>query len=233
MKYQKRRIALFYFITFCYTALVFVLCVERFIILGDYIYKLFGVDVTNLVIEYRIRSVRLHLFSGYSFWDMVSNTMLFIPFGIIIMTMKKKVEVIFSLIIILLMTCFIEAMQFIFKTGVSDINDVVFNFLGGVIGIGIYLIIFKINKNDKIKTMKFIPTVSLQALIFLAYYLYDMFILLGERYVFSFVDGIIFLVYFLLLKILFLQDFTKKQLYLYYLLSIAFSLYFVFIFMAI
>ncbi|MGR5961227.1 VanZ family protein [Bacillus cereus] len=60
-----------------------------------------------------------------------------------------------------------EAIQFIFAIGRSDITDVLDNTLGGVIGIGIYALLFKIFKN---RTVKVVNILALVVTVFIVLY---------------------------------------------------------------
>ena len=114
--------------------------------------------VAQITITSRITDVRplynLMLFWSYQaiaegrttlimevFWNLV----LFVPIGIllmIILTVKRKwlITVVFGL---LLSSC-IEVVQLIFHRGLFEFDDIFHNTLGTVIGIAIYIIVFKL-----------------------------------------------------------------------------------------
>jgi len=52
--------------------------------------------------------------------------------------MDSKIIFIKNTTIIILSSLFLEVIQYIFSIGVSDINDVILNLLGGILGIVIY-----------------------------------------------------------------------------------------------
>ncbi|GGD58798.1 VanZ family protein [Paenibacillus nasutitermitis] len=91
--------------------------------------------------------------------EIIDNILLFIPLGIYICMLKnewpfmKKVLPIFSL------TLVFEVIQFIFAIGRSDITDVLGNTLGGVIGIGIYALLFRIFKNRTFRIINILALV--------------------------------------------------------------------------
>ncbi|NLP27549.1 MAG: VanZ family protein [Clostridia bacterium] len=70
------------------------------------------------------------------------NISFFIPIGFLFRNKKGS----FSILIILLVLLFVETTQYIFKLGIFDIDDIIFNFIGFVIG---YKIIGKIFTSKK------------------------------------------------------------------------------------
>lgn len=51
--------------------------------------------------------------------------------------------------VVFLCSLFCELFQFVFSTGITDINDLILNTAGGVLGIGIYSILRKLIKEDR------------------------------------------------------------------------------------
>lgn len=81
------------------------------------------------------------------------NIVIFIPAGIYLMIFQKTKPVINTLINILLLSFCIEIIQYIFNIGGADIDDIILNCLGGVVGISIYLLLEEIFKTrNKTKT---------------------------------------------------------------------------------
>lgn len=71
--------------------------------------------------------------------NLFGNIILFIPFGFIIyIFIKNKFRVMMYLFMIPII---VEVIQFIASTGVSDIDDIILNFMGGVIGFFINLLV--------------------------------------------------------------------------------------------
>lgn len=85
--------------------------------------------------------------------NILGNIILFVPLGILLETflIHKKNNILKSLLVIILISFSFELMQFIFAIGVSDINDLILNTLGGVIGILIYQGMIAIFKEEKVK----------------------------------------------------------------------------------
>ena len=80
--------------------------------------------------------------------DFYSNVAAFVPFGIYLSALKSKgnlfARVMIPVIIMSAVSLFYETAQYIFKIGCSDINDLISNTLGGIIGVIIYYILYLI-----------------------------------------------------------------------------------------
>ena len=78
--------------------------------------------------------------------DFYTNLIAFVPFGIYISALKREGNIILNLIVSVLVmfetSLFYETAQYIFKIGCSDINDLISNTLGGVIGVIVYYILY-------------------------------------------------------------------------------------------
>jgi glycopeptide antibiotics resistance protein len=86
----------------------------------------------------------------------IYNILFFIPFGIYISMLKNKWSFIIKVIIILCYSLSFEILQFIFAIGRTDVTDLLCNTLGGITGIGIYELSFKLFKNRTNKVMNII-----------------------------------------------------------------------------
>ncbi|MBC3797428.1 VanZ family protein [Acetobacterium tundrae] len=75
-----------------------------------------------------------------SFKNLMGNILLFVPFGLLYpLSRKKRVKFFEALVLILGTTCAIEVLQYLFLTSRrADIDDVILNLIGGLIGYGIY-----------------------------------------------------------------------------------------------
>jgi len=87
-----------------------------------------------------------HLKSLFNFCvNFFGNIMAFIPLvPSVYFLYQKRISVSSSLLIILLTTLLIETLQYIYDLGVFDVDDILLNFLGGIIG-------FKINDKYTIR----------------------------------------------------------------------------------
>lgn len=80
----------------------------------------------------------------YFIQDILGNTILFVPFVMSVTFLfpaKKSYRELFFLM--LLTTLSIESLQYIFNVGVFDIDDIVLNLVGGVIGMFLFNYIYR------------------------------------------------------------------------------------------
>lgn len=77
------------------------------------------------------------------------NILMFIPLGLYAANFLKKFNFWKVLWVIIGASLGIEVLQYIFKRGVSDIDDLLLNTMGGLIGIFIYLILKKMFKSKE------------------------------------------------------------------------------------
>lgn len=87
------------------------------------------------------------------------NILAFIPLGIYICMMKAKWPFIKKVLAIAVLALAFELTQFIFAIGRADITDVLSNTLGGIIGIGIYALLFKVLKSRTNKVINIVAAV--------------------------------------------------------------------------
>jgi len=113
----------------------------------------------------RLRGVNLIPFHGsviangtISFGEIYNNVFAFIPFGILLCALQQDTSFLKKAVQIFLTSLFFEMVQFVFAIGASDITDLIANTLGGMIGMGAFLILSKIF-NEKVN--KFVNIVSL------------------------------------------------------------------------
>lgn len=77
------------------------------------------------------------------FSEIRNNILVFIPFGIYLCMLKIPRPFVEKVLAIVGLTFVFEAIQFIFAIGRADITDVLSNTLGGIVGIGIYVLLSK------------------------------------------------------------------------------------------
>ena len=112
-----------------------------------------------------LRSINLVPFAGtrlgngvIDMREIVDNVLVFIPYGIFVCMLMVKKNFAVKVIPVFLTSLAIELLQYIFAIGATDITDLLTNTAGGMIGIGIYFVFFKIFKD---KTNKIINTILL------------------------------------------------------------------------
>lgn len=102
-------------------------------------------------------SIKMYLSNGrflkpISMINVYGNILLFVPLGIYLPLYKKRKNFIKNLLYGLIIATGVEVVQFVFALGVMDIDDVILNTLGFIVGLLTYTIFLKLFKDsDKIK----------------------------------------------------------------------------------
>lgn len=74
--------------------------------------------------------------------NLAGNVLVFAPIGFLVPIIRKKGTNLFSVFrISLYLTLFIETVQLIFRIGVFDVDDIIMNTLGGVIGYLCFIVV--------------------------------------------------------------------------------------------
>ena len=89
-----------------------------------------------------------------------ANVFVFVPAGLYLMSLIKKHSILKSLLIVFLSSLSVEILQYTFKVGICDIDDLILNCLGGMIGILIYCLLQKLFKSKE-KTKAITTVLSL------------------------------------------------------------------------
>lgn len=139
-------------ILFCIYTIVLVLFVvlkfdgsfERIISLHNSIIENEKDGLRNInLIPFRTMSPYLkNITENFAFKNIAANIVIFIPLGFFISQIKSK-NVFKTLIICLCVILTIECIQLIFKIGFFDIDDIILNFIGSLIGVFISLFVRK------------------------------------------------------------------------------------------
>lgn len=86
------------------------------------------------------------LLRSFALSNVLGNIVLFIPLGVYLTLFNRDKRLYKNVLWIILISSSAESLQYIFKIGACDIDDVILNSLGGFIGIAAYrtlLLIFK------------------------------------------------------------------------------------------
>ncbi len=87
------------------------------------------------------------------------NILAFIPLGIYICMLKTKQPFVKRILAIISLTFVFELIQYVLAIGRADITDVLSNTLGGIIGIGIYILLSKVLKDKTNKVINVLAAV--------------------------------------------------------------------------
>jgi glycopeptide antibiotics resistance protein len=85
----------------------------------------------------------------FAFSNVVGNIEIFIPLGVYLTLLKKDKRVITNLLFIFLVSLFVEVIQGLLGIGAADIDDIILNCLGGLIGILGYKFLLLILRDEK------------------------------------------------------------------------------------
>jgi glycopeptide antibiotics resistance protein len=91
--------------------------------------------------------------------NVLGNIAVFIPYGVYLHTLRGRKVFAKSAVVIILTAIAIETVQFAFGLGASDIDDVLLNSVGGLIGVLGYVLARKILKEEN-RTRTVISVVS-------------------------------------------------------------------------
>ncbi|GEP67172.1 hypothetical protein CBE01nite_49400 [Clostridium beijerinckii] len=124
-------------------------------------------------------SIKEYLFSSsasikkFAFGNVGGNIAIFIPLGAYLLLFKNNKRVITNLLFVFIVSLFVEIIQGIFGIGASDIDDIILNCLGGLIGIlGYKFFLFILPDEKKVHTA--IAILSAIALPRILFYLFIM-----------------------------------------------------------
>lgn len=212
---KSRRKYGFRLMTILYFAIVFCMCISRFNIIMTLIGgQLTRIDAINMV---PFHSIRENLRYGHSpvSWDMLYNMVMFVPFGIVYCYYQKNFCVYKAIGLSFLTTFLIEVSQFVFKTGVVDIDDLMINTMGSLVGIFLYIVLRKILQWKQVGEIhEVIDTIAtILPPIFIAFVI-EMFFSDGSTKLFP-VHGIILTVYGICDYLFLIKDFAWKSKLLY------------------
>lgn len=85
--------------------------------------------------------------------NLLGNILIFIPMGIYVCLFKSVKNISGSLLIVFCVSLLNEIIQFITRTGVADIDDLILNCLGGLIGIFVYKLIARNKTADRARNL--------------------------------------------------------------------------------
>ncbi len=77
------------------------------------------------------------------------NVLMFIPLGVFYMSFARRLSYVRTVILLILSSFTIEAVQYIFYLGTFDVDDIILNVAGGIIGIILYRILLALFKTKR------------------------------------------------------------------------------------
>lgn len=101
-----------------------------------------GLRNINLIPFRSISPYLRNITEPYAFKNIIANILVFIPLGFFVSNKNSK-NVFKTLVICLSVILSIECIQLLFKIGFFDVDDIILNFIGSLIGMGINKILIK------------------------------------------------------------------------------------------
>lgn len=122
-------------------------------------------------------SIKEYLFSNsatikrFAFANVGGNIMIFIPLGACLLLFKSNKRIIPNLLFIFIVSLCIEIIQGLLGIGTSDIDDIILNVLGGLIGILVYkFLLFILRGEKKVRlAITILSAIGLPVLLFLLF----------------------------------------------------------------
>jgi glycopeptide antibiotics resistance protein len=82
--------------------------------------------------------------SGVALMNILANIFLFIPLGFYVEVLLRKRKMKIKITIIILIPIIVELIQFVFSLGICDVDDVILNAIGGLLGILVLKVVEKL-----------------------------------------------------------------------------------------
>jgi len=107
----------------------------------------------------------------FAFSNVVGNIVIFIPLGTYLSLFKKNKRVIANLLFILIVSLFVEIIQGLLGIGASDIDDIILNSFGGLVGIlGYKFLLLILRDEKKVRvTITILSAIGLPVLLYLLF----------------------------------------------------------------
>lgn len=122
-----------------------------------------GFDLSNRVRTFNLvpfHSIELYArsstgsFKAFAISNVLGNIIAFVPLGVAFMVFRSKKSVIKSTFQIFLISVLAEVVQWFLAIGVFDIDDIILNTTGGLLGVLTYKIMYLILKDEtKVKSL--------------------------------------------------------------------------------
>lgn len=150
-----------------------------FTVFGFYLFILFSMLFLK---SHSLRAVNLVPFRildgdplsrAFLFSNLMGNIALFLPLGVYLPLLRRDQRIWTNLVWVLLISTAAELTQYLFQVGVTDIDDVILNGLGGLLGILLYRLLLKLFKEKVRYAVEILAPVG-GALSFLFLILYNL-----------------------------------------------------------
>ncbi len=125
---------------------VYTLCVLFITVIGRFIHE-----------DFRAQPIPLSSYRSYlmtsnirELWGIILNVLMFVPLSFLTaQLLREHRPVRFALLCSILLTLTIEALQYVTRTGTFEVDDLIHNTLGALIGIGIWLLFRRLKRRKE------------------------------------------------------------------------------------
>lgn len=152
-----------------------VLAIYLILLLWLVLFK-FSFDIISVLQDHQSRGFNLIPFTG-QLKEMVSNLIVFVPFGLLLGSNFKQITLWQKLAIISIFSVAVEMIQFVLAIGITDITDVAMNTLGGLAG----LLLYKIGEKH-VDSAKKDYSINIVCILLMALFLVFRFFILRVKY---------------------------------------------------
>lgn len=126
----------------------------------------------RLLSQMNLRSINLIPFAGSAIVngkvevsEIILNIAVFVPFGIYLSMIFPDISFIMKVLPIFVVSLMYEILQYCFAVGASDITDLLGNTLGGIIGIGFFLICSKVLGGKTVRILNILALLGTAAVV--------------------------------------------------------------------
>jgi len=120
-----------------------------FLVLDTLFFSKFGVNMRgiNLIPFRTMTELMSHPSSVMARLILIGNILMFIPMGIYIKCFFLKDSLLIGILKLSLISLAIKIFQYILAVGIADVDDIILNVLGGMIGWMVCFFLYKIQEN--------------------------------------------------------------------------------------
>ena len=85
---------------------------------------------------------------GLALSNLLGNIVIFVPLGVYVNLLSRDRAIWKSVLAIVMVSIVVEVVQYVFMLGIGDIDDVILNCIGGLVGVLLYKGLYRLCKAD-------------------------------------------------------------------------------------
>ncbi len=108
---------------------------------------------------------------AFAFGNVIGNIVMFVPLGLYLPLLRKTKSALPNLLVVFLVSLFVEVVQGFMGIGTADVDDIILNGLGGWIGIvGYKLLLLALRGEKRVRTaVTILSVIGLPAILYLLF----------------------------------------------------------------